>query len=137
VGSRPIPEGQIETIAWLAVPDFLEAFMDWMKERDGVRNQAQMQFLVMIASFVHPRFGYLRQRPERQPTLPAQYQQEQRAQLCDRQFELIEQLVSAYLLAGAFAVFERDLGAPVTTVAKGLRQARAHHSNQWVDQTKK
>lgn len=131
-GGMQIPEDQVETIAWLAIPDFLERFMDWMMERAGVRNQGQMQFLATIASLVRPRFGYLRQRPELQRTLPAQYQDEQWEQLCDRQFELVEQLVSAY--HGEIGVSRNsfdpirsviDLPQPMDAVADMVQRMRA------------
>ena len=131
-GGMQIPEDQIETIAWLAVPDFLERFMDWMMERAGVRNQGQMQFLATIASLVRPRFGYLRQRPELQRTLPTQYQHEQWEQLCDRQFELVEQLVSAYhgeigVSRNSFDPIRNviDLPQPMDAVADMVQRMRA------------
>lgn len=131
-GGMQIPEDQVETIAWLAVPDFLERFMNWMMERAGVRNQGQMQFLATIASLVRPRFGYLRQRPELQRTLPAQYQDEQWEQLCDRQFELVEQLVSAYhgeigVSRNSFDPIRNviDLPQPMDAVADMIQRMRA------------
>lgn len=87
---------QTETLAWLAVPDHIEEFLDWGKERVGKRNQGTTQFLAFIASLVRPRYGYLWQRPELQATLPAQYQSEDWKSLCESQFSLTEQLVSAF-----------------------------------------
>jgi hypothetical protein len=131
-GGRQIPENQVESIAWLAVPDFLESFMDWMRERAGVRNQAQMQFLAMIAWLVRPRFGYLRQRPEMQQTLPVQYRNEKWAQLCDRQFDLVEKLVSAYhgeigVSRNSFEPIRSviDLQQPMDAVADMIQRMRA------------
>lgn len=83
-------------MAWLAVPEHLEAFMDWKAARIGNRNQGQLQFLAFIASLTRPRFGYLRQQPELLTTLPAAYQNVSWEALCDRQFELSEQLTDAY-----------------------------------------
>ncbi len=95
-GGMQIPESQVETLAWLVVPDFLEQYLDWLKDRAGKRNRGQTQFLALVASLVRPDYGYLRQRPELQATLPLEYQDENWAGLCDRQFALVEQLVSAY-----------------------------------------
>ena len=98
----------------------------------GVRNQGQMQFLATIASLVRPRFGYLRQRPELQRTLPAQYQDEQWEELCDRQFELVEQLVSAYhgeigVSRNSFDPIRNviDLPQPMDAVADMVQRMRA------------
>lgn len=95
-GGIGLPEVGIHTLAWLAVPDHLEDFLNWTRDRIGKRNQGVNQFLAFVASLVRPRFGYLRQRPELQVTLPQRYQVEAWEALCDRQFELTEQLVSAY-----------------------------------------
>lgn len=90
------PQGTIETLAWLAVPDYVEAFLDWTRSRIGKRNQGANQFLAFVASLVRPRFGYLRQRPELKATLPSEYQDFDWDAMCERQFELTELLVSAY-----------------------------------------
>lgn len=95
-GGKGLPEEDMHTLAWLAVPDYLEEYLDWCKARIGKRNQSVNQFLALIASLVRPRFGYLRQRKEMQATLPPQYHQEDWDALCERQFELTEQLVTAY-----------------------------------------
>lgn len=95
-GGIGLPEVDVLTLAWLTVPDNLEDFLNWTRDRIGKRNQGVNQFLAFIASLVRPRFGYLRQRPELQLTLPQRYQDETWEKLCDRQFELTEQLVSAY-----------------------------------------
>jgi hypothetical protein len=95
-GGIGLSEVNVHTLAWLAVSDFLEDFLNWTRDRIGKRNQGVNQFLAFVASLVRPRFGYLRQRPELQVTLPQNYQNETWEHLCDRQFELTEQLVSAY-----------------------------------------
>ena len=95
-GGIGIDEGDVETLAWLVVPELLEQFMDWNKARLGKRNQGVIYFLALIASLVRPRFGYLRQRPELHNTLPECYQEYEWADLCDKQFELTEQLVASY-----------------------------------------
>ncbi len=95
-GGQAINEEQLHTLAWLVVPDFLEAYMDWMRGRAGKRNQGQNQFLAFVTSLVRPRFGYLRQRPELHATLPIEYQNFSWDDLCNRQFDLAEQLVSSF-----------------------------------------
>lgn len=95
-GGIGIPEEAVQTLAWLAVPDYLECFLNWMRDRVGKRNQGANQLLAFVAAMVRPRFGYLRQRPELQMTLPEEYQGEEWESLCERQFELTEQLVASY-----------------------------------------
>ncbi len=95
-GGKGLPEESLPTLAWLAVPGYLEEYLDWCKARIGKRNSSVNQFLALVASLVRPRFGYLRQQAALQATLPSRYQHEDWDGLCERQFELTEQLVSAY-----------------------------------------
>lgn len=95
-GGKGLSPEQTETFAWLAVPDYIEEFLEWGRERVGKRNQGTTQFLAFIASLVRPRYGYLWQQPEMQATLPIHFQTEDWKTLCERQFTLTEQLVSAF-----------------------------------------
>ncbi len=95
-GGVGMQENDVQTLAWLVVPEFIEGFLEWSKARIGKRNQSANQFLALIASLVRPRFGYLRQRPEYQSTLPNSYQDGDWEKFCDRQFEQTEQLLSSY-----------------------------------------
>lgn len=95
-GGKGLPSDSVQTLAWLAIPDFLEEYLDWCKERVGARNQSATQFLAFVASLVRPRFGYLWQQPEMLTTLPGEYAAEDWTTLCERQLDLTEQLVSAY-----------------------------------------
>lgn len=96
LGGGGYSESEVHTMAWLAVPDYLEKYLSWRTERAGKRNQGFMQFLSFVAALVRPRYGYLRQRPEMQQTLPARFHEESWDSLCERQFELVEQIISAY-----------------------------------------
>lgn len=95
-GGMEIDVAELHTLSWLVIPEYLEAFMDWKAARIGKRNRGQLQFLAFIASLTRPRFGYLRQRPELLETLPARFHNEPWDAICDRQFELSEQLTDAY-----------------------------------------
>ncbi|WP_220271985.1 hypothetical protein [Crenobacter cavernae] len=117
-GGKGLSVDSVQTLAWLAVPDFLEEYLDWCKERVGKRNQGTTQFLAFVASLVRPRYGYLWQSPEKQATLPAAYSTEEWTKLCERQFDLTEQLVSAY--QGEIDV-SRDSFEPIRTLVE-LRQ---------------
>lgn len=86
----------VETMAWLACPDYLEQYLDWMKCRVGARNQGATQFLAFVASLVRPGFGYLAQMPELASTLPADVQPDSWEQMCQETFEIVNELTAAY-----------------------------------------
>ncbi len=112
-GGKGVPQSELHTLAWLVVPDHVESYLDWKAERVGNRNRWFIQFLGFIASVVRPRFGYLRQRPELQATLPGKYQGESWDALCDRQFEMTELLVAAHYKD---VVASRDSFAPIRSL---------------------
>jgi hypothetical protein len=95
-GGKGMALESVQTLAWLAVPEFLEEYLDWCKARLGKRNQGTKQFLAFVASVVRPHFGYLWQRPEMLDTLPCGYAHQDWRSMCEQQFSLTEQLVSAY-----------------------------------------
>lgn len=131
-GGKGLNESELQTLAWLVVPDHIEEYLDWCKDRIGKRNQGVNQFLAFLASLVRPRFGYLRQRLELQATLPPGYNHASWDELCDRQFELTEQLVSSY--SGEIEVsrdsFEPirhiiELPQPMDAIADMIQRMRA------------
>ena len=95
-GGMNFHPSEVETMAWLAHPQFLEGYLDWTRDRVKARNKGAMQFLGYIASLVRPKAGYLRQTPELSETLPAKYRWESWESMCDETFELVEDLVAAY-----------------------------------------
>lgn len=95
-GGANVPESDVETLAWLAVPDHIERYLDWTKSRVRARNQGATQFLAYIASLVRPEAGYLCQTPQLQATLPEPYRSADWDELCKKTFELTHQLSAAY-----------------------------------------
>lgn len=95
-GGKSFPPEKAQSLAWLAVPDYIEEYLAWWKSRIGKRNRGTTMFIALIASLVRPRFGYLRQRNDMLSTLPKDYQDEEWESLCERQFTLTEQLSSAF-----------------------------------------
>lgn len=112
-GGKGLPLESVETLAWLAVPGFVEEYLDWCMQRIGERNRGATQFLALIASLVRPRFGYLTQSPELKETLPAEFKTQDWQKLCERQFRLTEKLVAAY--HGEVDV-SRDSFAPIREI---------------------
>lgn len=95
-GGQNIPEQDVQTLAWLALPDYLERFLEWNKSRLKARNRGSMQFLAFVASLVRPEVGYLRQTPEMLKTLPERFQALDWSTTCDKAFELTQQLSASY-----------------------------------------
>jgi hypothetical protein len=131
-GGKGFEDASVQTLAWLAVPDYLEEYLDWCKNRIGNRNQGTTQFLGLVASLVRPRFGYLVQNPELQGTLPARYSHQDWEKLCERQFDLTEQLVAAYsgeieVSRDSFAPIRKliDLPQPMEGIVDMLQRMRA------------
>ncbi|WP_426174915.1 hypothetical protein [Massilia sp. TWR1-2-2] len=131
-GGKSISVDNAQTLAWLAVPDFLEEYLDWCKDRIGRRNQGTIQFLALVASLVRPRFGYLLQRPELKESLPSEYKQSEWSKICEQQFDLTEQLVSAYhgeieVSRDSFAPIRNliELPQPMDAIVDMVRRMRA------------
>lgn len=112
-GGAGLSEEDVDTLAWLAVPDYLVKYIEWHSARVGKVNRGINQLLGLIASLVRPRVGYIRQRRELKDTLPSNFAQVDWEELCDRQFELTEQLAAAY--HKEFQI-SRDSFAPIRTI---------------------
>jgi len=72
----PKPDGigiQVEaadTLAWLALPEYVEAYAKWMQRRAGMLHNGVMTFLQKALSNVRPQTGFLWCRPEIRSSLP-------------------------------------------------------------------
>ncbi len=95
-GGAGVDSSQVETLAWLACPGYIEQYLDWTKKRVGARNQGALQFLAFVASLVRPDFGYLAQSLELAATLPANCQSGNWAEMCDETFEITRELTASY-----------------------------------------
>lgn len=131
-GGHDIPQTSLQTLAWLAIPDFIEDYLDWHKTRIGKRNQGFNQFLALIASLVRPEYGYLYQHPELLETLPKSQQVDDWASLCKRQFELTDQLATAYqneieITRDPFEPMKKiiELPQPMVAIADMIQRLRA------------
>jgi hypothetical protein len=96
-GGLGLPEADLQTLAWLAVPDFVEPYLDWLKERcGGRRTKSTVEFLSLVSCMVRPVVGFIYQQPAFQETLPERFQTEDWFALCKRQFSYITQLQQAF-----------------------------------------
>jgi len=95
-GGKGLPVESLQTLAWLAVPDYIEAFVDWRLRRAGAANGQIFMFIAFLASIVRPGFGYLTQQERFLRTLPTRYQQRSWEEMCNEQFEMTGALRNHY-----------------------------------------
>lgn len=68
---------QLQTLAWLAHPRALLAYLDWMTQRsDGIKHRGQGVFSATVAALVRPQTGYLWQQPAFRMKLPGEFRPE-------------------------------------------------------------
>lgn len=71
-GGQGIPAESAQTLAWLAVPWAVSAYLEFLTQRsDGLVHGGQQGFARFVCSLVREKTGYLRQRPEIRNALPA------------------------------------------------------------------
>lgn len=95
-GGRAIPADALQTLAWMAVPTYIEEYFAWMKDRcGGKRSQNTSVLLGVFTWMVRPKNGFLYQQPDLQKTLPAEFQGEDWHTLCEQQYDYLQQLGQA------------------------------------------
>ena len=112
-GGAGLERDLLHTMAWLVTPDFLERFIEWHRARVGALTQGSLQTIGFIVALVRPTYGYLRQRPNLQKTLPDEFQNTSWNDLCDQQFALAQKLNQVYQQDVEKG---RDSFAPIKTV---------------------
>jgi hypothetical protein len=96
-GGIGLPLESLQTLAWLAVPDYIERYLNWMKARAGNKfTSGTIQFIATVNCLMRPGYGFLAQQPEYQMTLPAKYHQIDWGVLCEKQFKYLTKLTAAY-----------------------------------------
>jgi len=96
-GGRNVPQEQLQTLAWFAVPGVLDDYLQWMKERAGGKHTGTTQeFIAMVRWMCRPENGYLYQCAHLQATLPNEYRRHDWHDMCARQFKYAGQLAQAY-----------------------------------------
>lgn len=92
-GGQGIPEDSVQTLAWLTVPDHIDAYFRWrMKRCDGKMTAGILELLAVMTWMVRPGDGYLYQQPHFQSQLPQKYRDEDWHSLCTRQYEYCQRL---------------------------------------------
>lgn len=131
-GGQGMSQDTLQTLAWLVVPDHIEAFLSWKKDRSGGKHSKSTNiFFGIISSLVRPRVGYLYQSPTFLKTLPESYHEQDWCSLCLRQFEYIDQLQKALApdLESSRDPFEPirsviDLPQPMEAIADMIQRMR-------------
>lgn len=73
-GGWELPPEVAQTLAWLAVPEAVEAYMEFSTERAGrLRHTGHAVFCSAIAALTHPVHGFITQNTQLPHQLPAQY----------------------------------------------------------------
>ena len=58
-GGAGLPESELHTLAWIAVPDYLVQYLEWRKKRAGGSHTTFVpEFLGWLMSLVRPVEGY-------------------------------------------------------------------------------
>ena len=90
------PTAELQTLAWLAVPDVLGGYLNWTRTRaNGKRTKGAKQFLAFVSSLVRPGLGYIAQHPELKATLPMHHQETDWSQICVKQFSYCQKFAAA------------------------------------------
>ena len=63
-GGKGFAIAEVQTLAWVAHPELVLGFLRWLSARSGGVNGHTLGFLDTVTSLVHPKTGYLTQRPE-------------------------------------------------------------------------
>lgn len=82
-GGAGIPSHHLNTLAWFAVEELLEGYIDWLVKRNkGVYSGGVFIFAGFAASLLRPGSGYLYQQPHFQADLPADRQSAKWEAMC-------------------------------------------------------
>lgn len=115
-GGLGMAAGDLQTLAWLAVPDFIEAYLEWLKKRcGGKRTRSTAEFLSLASCLVREKVGFLAQQPVFLGSLPERFRSEKWRELCGRQSAYIAKLQQAFkpeLVSG------RDSFEPIRSITE-------------------
>lgn len=110
-GGKSISASELNTLAWFALPDWIEDYLLWRKARSGGSHSRHiLTFLGLVIWLTRPGDGYLYQLPEMLDTLPERFRRGTWQDICKHQNEYCLKLRNAL---AAEAVTVRDPFAPV------------------------
>lgn len=95
LGGLGLPFDSLQTLAWLAVPDHVEAYLRWrMKRCNGKMTVGTLELLAVMTWMVRAGDGYLYQQAQFQKSLPEKYQGEDWHSFCTTHYEYCQKLLS-------------------------------------------
>jgi integrase/transcriptional regulator with XRE-family HTH domain len=83
IGGMGVSRTQAQSLAWLAEPRAIEAYVVWHKSRAGTTNNGLRNFAGYVAAMCRRETGYLRQQPEFANELPHETAADWN-EMCDR-----------------------------------------------------
>lgn len=115
-GGLGMAAGDLQTLAWLAVSDFVEAYLEWLKKRcGGRRTKGTAELLSLASCVVREQVGFLTQQPAFLKTLPERFHSEDWSELCRRQSAYIARLQQAFKPE---LVSSRDAFEPIRSITE-------------------
>ncbi|WP_434718151.1 site-specific integrase [Paraburkholderia sp. A1BS-2L] len=89
--ARPVTTGgfgitpdEAQTLAWLAVPEAVNGYLEFLTERsDGLEHGGHLKLANLAGSLTHPVYGYLTQQPEFAERLPHSYASVDWTKICE------------------------------------------------------
>ncbi|WP_371880855.1 tyrosine-type recombinase/integrase [Caballeronia sp. S22] len=93
---RPSAEGgfginvdEAQTLAWLAVPDAVNGYLEFLTQRsDGIIHGGHGSFCSLVKSLTHPQSGYLALQPSMQSTLPERFIEGDWSEACETSLKI-------------------------------------------------
>jgi hypothetical protein len=113
-GGLGMEKDTLQTLAWLAVSEFVEQYLEWLKQRcGGKRTKSTAEFFSLVSCLVRPAVGFLYQQPAMILTLSERFHSEDWFGMCQRQHAYIEQLKAAFK---SEIVMSRDPFEPIQSM---------------------
>lgn len=127
-----LPEGSEPSLAWLTLPEGIQAYIEFRVRRSGKASQIITQFLGNVSSLLRRETGYLRQMPALAAALPSSLRPNNWDEHCEVAFNICEKLKRFYAdrVSPSRDPFEPlaailDLPQPLDAVADMLDRMRA------------
>lgn len=112
-GGMGFPVEEVQTMAWLVVPELVAKHLEWKKERTGQYSSGFNEYLGWLMSLMRPLEGYFPQNPWLRETLPPAYRQADWNAMCMVQMKHSRRLIQAKI--GNIEV-SRDPFEPISEV---------------------
>jgi hypothetical protein len=92
-GGWGVPLEDCLTLAWFAVPDAVEAYLEWQSGRAGQVNGGTRSMAELAHAYCSEKTGWLRQLPELAARLPSQYRPHDWNVACDHVLDVAKEWI--------------------------------------------